>query len=300
VGQNKPVPTFTDEYGVPIVYYAWPVDHPRAIVQIVHGVGEHALRYREVARALNAAGYSVYADDHRGHGQTGMLQHAGDATQLGKPGPGGLRAVVAAVHQFTGVIRQAVAAPGVPPVPLVLLGHSWGSLMAQMILNAHPHDYEAVVLSGTAFRWPGYVNSGDLNARHKHLGETGAEWLSRDPAVAAAFVADPLTTSVPLATLFGVRDAARVLGRPARRLPAALPVLILVGGDDSVGGERSARKLVTAYTRRSGLTDVGLIVYPGARHEVFNETNREEVLADLVAWLDAHLPAAVRWDPAED
>ena len=297
------MPTFTDEYGVPIVYYVWPVDHPRAIVQLVHGVGEHALRYREVARALNAAGYTVYADDHRGHGQTGMLQHGGDAGRLGRLGPGGLRAAVAAVHKFSGVIRQEVgeqADPGRPPVPLVLIGHSWGSFMAQMIVNTHPEDYHGVVLTGTAYRWPGYLNSGDLNARHKHLGTTGMEWLSRDPAVAAAFVADPLTTSVPLAKLFGLRDAARILGRPARRLPASLPVLIQVGGDDPVGGQRSAQKLETAYTRRSGLRDVRLIVYPGARHEVFNETNRAEVLADLVAWLDAHLPAAVQQDRADD
>ncbi|POH70389.1 lysophospholipase [Cryobacterium zongtaii] len=310
--QNKPVPTFIDEHGVPIVYYAWPVDNPRAIVQLVHGVGEHALRYREVARALNAAGYSVYADDHRGHGQTGMLQHGGDAGQLGRLGVGGLRATVAAVHAFTGVIRQAArhqtvaqgegpaAQTQAQPVPLVLLGHSWGSFMAQMILNRYPQDYQAVVLTGTAYRWPGYLNSGDLNARHKHLGSTGAEWLSRDPAVAAAFVADPLTTSVPLAKLFGLRDAARILGRPARRLPADLPVLIQVGGDDPVGGERSARKLVDAFRRRSGLRDVRLVVYPGARHEVFNEINRDEVLADLVAWLDAHLPAAVSESAADD
>ncbi|WP_241984622.1 serine aminopeptidase domain-containing protein [Cryobacterium adonitolivorans] len=302
------MPTFIDEYGVPIVYYAWPVDNPRAIVQLVHGVGEHALRYREVARALNSAGYSVYADDHRGHGQTGMLQHGGDAAQLGRLGVGGLRAAVAAVHAFTGVIRQAAleqtavqgVQPGRPPVPLVLLGHSWGSFMAQMILNRYPEDYQGVVLTGTAYRWPGYLNSGDLNARHQNLGTTGAEWLSRDPAVAAAFVADPLTTSVPLAKLFGLRDAARILGRPARRLPAALPVLIQVGGDDPVGGERSARKLVAALRRRSGLQEVRLIVYPGARHEVFNEINRDEVLADLVAWLDAHLPATVREAPADD
>jgi alpha-beta hydrolase superfamily lysophospholipase len=317
VRQNERVPTFTDEYGVPIVYYAWPVDNPRAIVQLVHGVGEHALRYREVARALNAAGYSVYADDHRGHGQTGMLQHRGDTTQLGRLGVGGLRAAVAAVHAFTGVIRQAAlqqaavhgaqpagspqsVQPAQPAVPLVLIGHSWGSFMAQMILNRYPRDYQAVVLTGTAYRWPGYLNSGDLNARHKHLGTTGAEWLSRDPAVAAAFVADPLTTSVPLAKLFGLRDAARILGRPARRLPAHLPVLIQVGGDDPVGGERSARKLVGAYRRRSGLRDVRLIVYPGARHEVFNETNRDEVLTDLVAWLDLRLPAAVRESAADD
>ncbi|PXA70330.1 alpha/beta fold hydrolase [Cryobacterium arcticum] len=297
------MPTFIDEYGVAIEYYAWPVDHPRAIVQIVHGVGEHALRYREVARALNAAGYTVYADDHRGHGQTGMRQHGGDAGQLGRLGPGGLRATVAAVHTFTQVIRQAQSTqtgPAHADLPLVLLGHSWGSFMAQMILDQHPADYQAVVLTGTAYRWPGYLESGDLNRRHKHLGETGAEWLSRDPAVAAAFVADPLTTGVPLAKLFGLRDAVRILGRPARGLPAGLPVLIQVGGDDPVGGERSALKLVDAYRRRSGLTDVRMIVYPGARHEVFNETNRDEVLADLVGWLDAHLPATAQDDPADD
>ncbi|QYF73481.1 alpha/beta fold hydrolase [Cryobacterium sp. PAMC25264] len=285
------MPTFIDEYGVPIVYYAWPVDHPRGIVQLVHGVGEHALRYREVARALNLAGYTVYADDHRGHGQTGMRQHGGDADMLGRLGPGGLRAAVAAVHGFTAEIRRlARAEPGVPPLPLVLVGHSWGSFMAQMLVNQHPDDYQAVVLTGTAYRWPGYLDSGDLNRKHKHLGSTGAEWLSRDPAVAAAFVADPLTTSVPLARLFGLRDAARILGRPARGLPAGLPLLIQVGGDDPVGGERSAQKLAQVYQRRSGLTDVRVIVYPGARHEVFNETNRDEVLADLVSWLDAHLP----------
>lgn len=296
--QNEPVPSFIDEHGLAIEYYVWPVDHPRAIVQIVHGVGEHARRYREVARALNAAGYTVYADDHRGHGQTGMRQHGGDAALLGRLGPGGLRAAVAAVHTFTGVIRRAEAAHS--GVPLVLLGHSWGSFMAQMILDRHPRDYQAVVLTGTAYRWPGYLDSGDLNRKHKHLGSTGAEWLSRDAAVSAAFMADPLTTGVPLAKLFGLRDAVRILGRPARRLPAELPLLVQVGGDDPVGGERSARKLVEAYRRRSGLHDVRLVVYPGARHEVLNETNRHEVLADLVAWLDAHLPAPVQDAAADD
>ena len=297
------MPTFIDEYGVPIVYYAWPVDHPRAIVQLVHGVGEHALRYREVARALNLAGYTVYADDHRGHGQTGMRQHGGNADLLGRLGPGGLRAAVAAVHGFSVEIRRLAleqAEPGVPPLPLVLVGHSWGSFMAQMLVNRYPGDYQAVVLTGTAYRWPGYLDSGDLNRKHKHLGSTGAEWLSRDPAVAAAFVADPLTTSVPLARLFGLRDAARILGRPARSLPAGLPLLIQVGGDDPVGGERSAGKLAEAYRRRSGLTDVRVIVYPGARHEVFNETNRHEVLADLVSWLDAHLPEPAGTAPTDD
>ena len=285
------MPTFTDDYGVEITYYVWPAQNPRAVVQLAHGVGEHAGRYADLAQALNAAGYTVYADDHRGHGQTGIDQHHGDLTKIGRLGPGGLRAAVAGVHQLSGVIRSEQ-----PALPLVLLGHSWGSFMVQMIMNAHPTDYDAVVLSGTAYRWPGYLDSGDLNRKHKHLGATGVEWLSRDPAVAAAFIADPLTTTTPLARLFGLREAARLFGRPAQNLPETLPLLIQVGGDDTVGGERSALMLAKAYTQRSRLRDVRLIVYPGARHEVFNETNRAEVVADLVAWLNERFPAPAEFD----
>jgi alpha-beta hydrolase superfamily lysophospholipase len=282
--KNERVPQFTDEYGVAITYYVWPVDRPRAVVQIAHGVGEHAQRYAGLAARLNAAGMSVYADDHRGHGQTGMNQWHGDRSQLGKLGPGGLRAAVAAVHQFSGIV--ATENPG---IPLVLLGHSWGSFIAQMIVEDFAAEYDLLVLSGTAYRMPGSMNSGDLNARHKHLGTTGAEWLSRDPLVAHAFVDDPLTTLTPLMKLFGVRDALRLIGRPARNLGTDLPVLIQVGGDDPLGGEKSAAKLAAAYRSRSGLTDVTVQVYPGARHEVYNETNRDEVIDDLIGWLDAEL-----------
>ncbi|MFC6356506.1 alpha/beta fold hydrolase [Luethyella okanaganae] len=277
--------SFVDADGVRIHYYVWAVPNPRAIVQLVHGVGEHALRYLELVGELNAAGYTIYADDHRGHGRTGFEQHGGDLSRMGRLGPGGLRAAIAAVRRLTGIVKAENGG-----VPLVLLGHSWGSLMAQIIVNEHARDYDAVILTGTALRRLGYMDGGDLNRKHKHLGSTGAEWLSRDPAVHAAFAADPLTTMVPLRKLFGIVDAMRLLGRPARGLPPALPLLVQVGGDDTLGGERSALKLVDAYRRRSGLRDIRLIVYPGARHEVFNETNRAEVMADVIAWLDEHLP----------
>ena len=283
------MPTYTDDFGVSITYFTWPADRPQGVVQLVHGVGEHAQRYAGLAAHLNAAGYTVYADDHRGHGQTGVHQHHGDLSRLGRLGPGGMRAAVAGVHQLSGIIRAAH-----PDLPLVLLGHSWGSFMVQMIVNAHAADYDAVVLSGTAYRMPGYLDSGDLNRRHKHLGDTGMEWLSRDPEVARAFIADPLTTTTPLAKLFGLREAARLFGKPGRDLPPGLPLLILVGGDDIVGGERSARRLVRAYSGRSGLRDIRVIVYPGARHEVYNETNREDVFDDLIGWLGKRF--AVRAD----
>jgi len=276
---------FVDAHGVTVHYYVWRAAEPRAAVQILHGVGEHALRYEEVAQHLVRAGYTVYADDHLGHGATGLGQHGGDHAKLGRLGPSGVRGAGEAVVQLTGIIRSE--APG---LPVVALGHSWGSLMLQAIVDRQASLFDAVVLTGTAYRMPGSMNGGDLNARHAHLGETGFEWLSRDPAVAAAMAADPLVVDAKVSQLFGWRDTLRLVGRPAKHLEHDVPVLIMVGDDDPLGGEESARKLATAYATRSGLTDVELVVYQGARHELFRETNRDEVLDDLTRWLDARLP----------
>jgi alpha-beta hydrolase superfamily lysophospholipase len=135
------------------------------------------------------------------------------------------------------------------------------------------------------------MNAGNLNAKHKHLGTTGFEWLSRDMSISRAFVEDPLTFYADARKLFGIVDGVRLLGRPAKNLERDIPLLIMIGEEDSLGGEVSVAKLAAAYVSRSGLTDVEAIIYPGARHEIFNETNRDEVIADLVAWLDARLPA---------
>jgi alpha-beta hydrolase superfamily lysophospholipase len=278
------VGAFVDAEGVRITTHEWPVPEPKALVQVSHGIGEHAGRYERLALDLNAAGFAVFADDHRGHGATGMEQWGGDPARLGSLGPGGLTATIEAIHRYTRLLRE-----GHPGTPLVLLGHSWGSLMAQISVNRHAADYDGVVLSGTAYRMAGYMNPGDLNRRHRHLGTTGAEWLSRDPAIAAAWVADPLTFPAKTAKLLGVRDGLRLWGRPARSLREDLPVLIQIGEDDSVGGRRSAERLARAYRERSGIRDVTLHTYPGARHEIYNETNRDEVIGDLVAWLESHV-----------
>lgn len=275
--------TYTDAHGIRIVYDVRPADGtPRGVVQLLHGVGEHAGRYGALIAALAGAGFTVYADDHRGHGRTGLAQHGGDRTRLGRLGKGGMPATLAACRQLTDIIRDEN-----PGLPLILLGHSWGSFLAQMLVNDQPEAYDALVLSGSALRWPGTLNSGDLNAPWKDREASGTEWLSSDLTVGAAFLADPLTTSEPLLKLFGVVDAARLFGRPRRDLGHDLPVLLMVGQDDTVGGPRSVHKLADAYRTRSGLTDVTTLVYPGARHEIFNETMQADVRADLLAWLDA-------------
>lgn len=275
--------SFTDDEGVVIETVEWPVASPAAVVQISHGIGEHSGRYAAVAADLNRAGFTVVANDHRGHGATGMRQW-GDPAKLGRLGPGGLRAAVGAISRFRELTRARF-----PGVPLVLLAHSWGSLMAQMSLNQEPDAYDGVVLTGTAYRLPGFMDAGDLNRRHRSLGTTGAEWLSRDPAVAEAWVQDPLTFLARTTKLIGIRDSLRLLGRPARDLPPALPLLLQVGSDDTLGGRRSVERLARVYRERSGLRDVTVRVYEGARHEVLNETNRDEVVADLVDWIRTHV-----------
>jgi alpha-beta hydrolase superfamily lysophospholipase len=276
--------SFVDAEGVRITTHEWPVAEPKALVQVSHGIGEHAGRYERLALDLNDAGFSVFADDHRGHGATGMEQWGGDVARLGRLGPGGMTATIEAIHRYTRLLREEH-----PGTPLVLLGHSWGSLMAQISLNRHAPDYDGIVLSGTAYRMAGYMYPGDLNHRHRRLGTTGAEWLSRDPAVAQAWVADPLTFPGTIAKLLGVREGLRLYGRPARSLPEDLPVLLQVGEDDSVGGRRSVERLARAYRERSGIRDVTVHTYPGARHEIYNETNRDEVIGDLVAWLESRI-----------
>ena len=279
--------TFVDARGLTIHYYVWSSARPKAIVQITHGLGEHALRYEDAAQKLVAAGFSVWADDHRGHGATGMQQHGGDTGKLGKLGAGGLRAAIQNVREFTAVIREEN-----PGLPVFLLGQSWGSLMVQDVVNRHPGDYAGAILTGTAYRTLRHMNGGDLNAKHQHLGTTGFEWLSRDPAVAAAFVADPLAFRAEALKLFGLADSLRLLGRPAKNLQSDLPILIMIGSEDSLGGEESIARLAADYATRSQLTDVEAIVYPQGRHEVLNEINRDEVFADLIGWLDARAPAA--------
>ncbi len=277
--------TFVDEVGVEITYYGWTVERPRAVVQIAHGLGEHARRYATVAGELNAAGYSVYAADQRGHGATGLRQHGGDRSKLGLLGAGGLRATVDDIRQLGVRIAREH-----PDVPLVLLGHSWGSLMVQKLVNSPALlHYAGVVLSGTAYRIPGHMDGGDLTRKHRPSkgGGSGFEWLSRDPAAQQRAADDELMFPAEVLKLFGVIDGLRLFGRPAKRLAADVPILILVGDDDTLGGRASAARLREEYLRRSGLSDVELHVYPGARHEVLNESNRDEVVGDLVGWLDA-------------
>jgi len=273
---------FVDSFGVTLHYHRWVTPKARGIIQLAHGLGEHAMRYEQLATELSDAGWEVWAQEHRGHGPTGVEQWQGEMDKLGRLGPGGLSATIDNIVEFRRLIELERAGR-----PLVFLGHSWGSLMGQILLNRGFADLlEGAVLSGSTYRLPGFMNAGDLNARHKHLGGTGAEWLSRDESVWQRWVDDPLAFEANTLKLFGPIDAAKLIGVP-KKAPLSLPMLLMVGSDDSLGGERGVRRLERAYRERAQLDDITVKVYQDARHEVFNETNRDEVVSDLIHWLES-------------
>ncbi|AWB85336.1 alpha/beta hydrolase [Mycetocola zhujimingii] len=270
--------TLVDADGVTIYYYTWSVPNPKGVIHLSHGVGEHARRYAPLARELNAADYTVIAHDQRGHGQTG-IHHLG----MGKLGDRSIRAAIDTA-QFVGErIRDEHS-----ELPLVLLAHSWGSMMAQKIIN-RASIYDAVVLSGSSLAVPGVVGAGNYNRRWKSPTATGLEWLSRDESVWEGFSADEFNFDIAVNPVWTPVQAFFVLvGLPPRQMPRDIPMLIQGGSEDPLGGTRGLTLLRDAYVKRAKLSDVTLKIYQGARHEIYNETNRDEIIADLVGWLDAH------------
>jgi alpha-beta hydrolase superfamily lysophospholipase len=277
--------TFTSPAdGLALATYAWDVAEPRGVVQVAHGLAEHSARYDRFARALNDAGYAVRATDHRGHG----------ASMAGAPGDfgaAGFEALIADVAAFGASLAGRL--------PLFLFAHSMGSFAAQSVILDHSDQYAGVVLSGSTAldllaaglaESEGAAGLEAFNVGFEH--RTGYEWLSRDEAEVDRYVADPWCGfDLPEETVPALFGAAGTLADPSvlARIRSDLPLLIASGSDDPLaGGGRLVQVLAQRY-RDAGLTDVTLKVYEGARHEILNETNRDEVTADVVAWLDGHL-----------
>ncbi len=272
--------------------YAWEecAGEPRGVVQIAHGLAEHGARYDRLAQALNAAGFLVHATDHRGHGRS-----VGSATELGSFGAPGFDGLIADVAAFGAHLDDAH-----PELPLFLIAHSMGSFAAQSVILDFPSQYAGVVLSGSSALdalAAGMADSSDgpsgleaFNVGFEH--RTGYEWLSRDEAEVDAYVADPLCGfDVPESTiglLFG--QAARLADPDAlETVNPDLPLLIASGQADPLSGDGQLVELLGQRYRDAGVVDVTVTVYPGARHEIFNETDRDQITADVVDWLAAHL-----------
>lgn len=299
--------SFTAFDGARLHVYRWPdaTSPIRGVVAIAHGMAEHAARYDAFARHLNSRGYIVEAHDHRGHGRT-----APNAEALGFfAAKDGWSRVVADLIERLADMRKRY-----PDDRLVLFGHSMGSFMSQQIMFQAPQGIDAVVLSGSngkplplaaMGRWVARLERmrhgphgrsellakltfGEFNKKFAPT-RTAFDWLSRDPAQVDAYVADPLC-GFPCTTQMWIDllDALPKLSKPKMReaIPEDLPVLIMSGDRDPVG--LNLAELASGYDK-VGMTRVTTKLYHDGRHEMLNETNRDQVFADIAAWLDRTL-----------
>jgi alpha-beta hydrolase superfamily lysophospholipase len=301
--------TVTASDGTALHTNRWlPDGPPKAAVQLAHGMAEHSARYARLAAALTDAGYAVYAHDHRGHGTTGGEDDHGFFAD-----ENGWASVVDDMRRVTRLAQDEN-----PDLPLFLLGHSMGSFLARSYVIEDSGDLAGLVLSGTGGD-PGLLGKaglllakaearargrrhvsplldkltfGQYNAAFKP-NRTPFDWLSRDEAEVDAYIADTMCgqtfTSGFFVDLVGAQPTINDR-RKVARVRRDLPVLLIGGDKDPVGRSGKGVREVAEQYRSVGVTDVTCTLYPGARHEIFNETNRDEVTADLIRWLDAHLP----------
>jgi alpha-beta hydrolase superfamily lysophospholipase len=297
--------TFTASDGAALAVYKWePASSPRAVIHIAHGLAEHAGRYVRTAKALNAYGYVVYVNDMRGHGQTAVSHD--DLGFLSEAD--GWNRVVLDVAELLQTEAQTHA-----DLPVILLGHSLGSYLTQQLLYEHPHLLAAAILSAPNGKpsWLAKAGRAIARAERLRLGKRGRsqlinsltfgkfnepfapvatpfDWLSRDAAEVKLYFNDAHCGFLSTTQLWvDFLDGLVALSHPAhkRLIGATFPLYIMAGSRDPVcGNGKSAAALVAEY-KAAGLTDVTYKLYPEARHELLNETNRQEVLSDLVQWL---------------
>jgi acylglycerol lipase len=258
-----------------IFWCAWtPDDAPaRAVIVLVHGLGEHSGRYDHVVARLVGEGYAVHAADHRGHGRSdGPRAYIENMDN-----------VVADVDTLVG--RVAAAEPG---VPVFMLGHSMGGLIALRYALAHQERLAGLILSGTLAQLDAVPKALELVGRTLSVIAPRAPLItidhalvSRDPAVVEGYRSDPLVHhgKVPARTAVQLADA--VKGFPSSVGAITVPTLILYGTADGLAAPAGSVML----GERIGAADTTVKAYAGLFHEILNEPEREAVLADLVAWL---------------
>lgn len=256
-----------------LALHVWTADRPSFVALIAHGYGEHAGRYEHVAGRLVDAGGAVYAPDHIGHGRS-------------EGGRAHIEFLEDMVTDLGVIAQQAVSQH--PALPVFLVGHSMGGIIAVRYVQRAVGPVDALVLSGPVIGGnPAVFALLEMDPMPEVPLDPAA--LSRDPAVGAAYAADPLVYhgSFRRESLQAFKDAAATIG--AGPGLGELPTLWLHGEHDSLAPLAETRAMV----ERIGGTALQQKVYPGAMHEILNETNSDEVLDDVVAFVRAMVPTGV-------
>ncbi len=283
-----------------------PAGEVRAIVQIVHGIAEHVERYEDVASYLNTQGILVVAEDHMGHGKSICEQSPQGCFA------GGWQNVAEDTYRLA---RDTMAE--FPGVPFVLWGHSMGSFLARTVIAKHPDSGMAgAIICGTTWMPMGVVKAGKAmcGLLARIIGEqtasprlhsmifggynkkiekvrTPSDWLSRDDAVVDAYEADPLCGFVPSCGLLRDMMGGIAFIQEEKNLNAMnkkLPCFFIAGGEDPVGGYGDGVRQAAEEFKKHGMARVELKLYPGCRHEIHNELNKQEVYEDIARWVLKH------------
>jgi alpha-beta hydrolase superfamily lysophospholipase len=307
---------FESHDGTKLYLYRWSLEQeqtPKAVLLIVHGMAEHAFRYHRFAEKLTEAGIEVWAADQRGHGKTANLEVNGPdkGGLLGHCADGnGFTRVTADVHALINEIHKTR-----PNVPVFLLGHSWGSFIVQNYIEySDALKINGCILSGTkgpdgftikagvpfmtllagikgqrnGSRFAKALADGSY-AKSFKPSRTAFDWLSRDKEEVDKYIADPLCGFLCSSGFY--RDIAKLLynihrAEAMERINRSLPLYVFSGSADPVGDmSKGPTALVNAY-RNLGINDLEFVLYPGARHEALYETNREEVIENLLSWIN--------------
>ena len=287
-----------------IVYRQWIPEEVRGTVVLVHGMSEHIARYEAFGKYLAENGFLVSGLDLPSHGKSwkeGMPRgYFGTEDGWGK--------MLLDIRTLCAIVRREM-----PQVSVTLYGHSMGSLLAADYVSRYTNDFDAIVLSSTSGPNPMAVLGRLMANREIRAGrgmepspkldklcfgsyakrvphsKTAFDWLNRDEDSVRMYIEDPLCGF--FFTAYGYADMLGALGHLANPKWAAkvpdIPILLISGDKDPVGGMGKGVKKVNKYLVGSGHTHVTFKLYPGARHEILNETNRQEVYDDVLLFLEA-------------
>lgn len=303
--------TFLTDDGVTIFCKKWEDEGqaiPKGIVQIAHGMAEHIERYAIFAKALIKEGYIVYGNDHRGHGKTGSSSKLmGFFAE-----ENGFERVVVDMLQLTNLIKK-----NHPNVPTFLFGHSMGSFLSRRYIQTHGDQLAGVILSGTGGD-PGFIGKIGIGIAKLEMMRNGNktksplmnkltfgsynkafspnrtefDWLSRDDKEVDKYIDDPLCGGIFTAGFFYdlVSGVAKVNNhRSNRNIPRELPMYFIAGDKDPVGNYSKGVLQAADMYKKIGNNDVTVQLYKNSRHEILNELNKEEVIKNVINWLNMHI-----------
>lgn len=280
-------------------------EHPTAVLQVEHGLSDHVERYLSFAEAMARAGYAVFADDHLGHGKS---TNSADEQAWFAP-KNGWNLICRDASHLTDLAKERY-----PDLPIVLMGHSMGSFLARTVILDHSDRYAALVLSGTAHKNGLVLGIGKALAktvafchgnnqyRSKLINQIGLgvynrpfapnqtpfDWVSRDTETLSRYEADPCCYPMQTVGLFfDMFTGLNIIRQPKEiaKMRKDLPIYLMSGDRDPVGDMGKGVKTVEKLYRKAQLNDVTLRLYPDNRHELLNDFDREQVIADLLDWL---------------